>query len=50
MNYFQELSDVGATFNVEGTGGQTPGTCWCLGGTSVRSDNVGNDAAFPVDG
>ncbi|KAL4744618.1 hypothetical protein BDW72DRAFT_188110 [Aspergillus terricola var. indicus] len=49
MNYFQELSDVGATFNVEGTGGQTPGTCWCLGGTSVRSDNVGNDAAFPVD-
>ncbi|KAL4811717.1 hypothetical protein BDW67DRAFT_171425 [Aspergillus spinulosporus] len=49
MNYFQDRSDVGATFNVAGTGDQTPGTCWCLGGTSVRTDNVGNDAAFPVD-
>ncbi|KAL4733208.1 hypothetical protein BDV11DRAFT_214116 [Aspergillus similis] len=49
MNYFQERSDVGATFNAAGTGGQTPGTCWCLGGTSARTENVGNDAAFPVD-
>ncbi|KAJ0425068.1 hypothetical protein BJY00DRAFT_308406 [Aspergillus carlsbadensis] len=51
MNYFQDRTDVGATFNVAGTGTQTPGTCWCLGGDAlVVTENVGNDVAFPVGG
>lgn len=48
MNYFQARTDVAATWNVAGTGQQTPGTCWCLGGkgkTVVR--NVGNVVAVP---
>ncbi|KAL2821403.1 hypothetical protein BDW59DRAFT_164138 [Aspergillus cavernicola] len=49
MNYFQDRTDVGCTYNVAGTGSQTPGTCWCLGGegTSVV-ENVGNDVAVLV--
>lgn len=49
MNYFQDRTDIGATFNVAGTGTQTPGTCWCLGGADkVVVKNVGNDAAVPL--
>ncbi|KAL4953879.1 hypothetical protein BDW69DRAFT_164373 [Aspergillus filifer] len=49
MNYFQDRTDVGCTFNVAGTGQQTPGTCWCLGGTDVEvTSNVGNDMAIPI--
>ncbi|KAL4967239.1 uncharacterized protein BDV14DRAFT_170258 [Aspergillus stella-maris] len=49
MNWFQDRSDVGCTFNVAGTGQQTPGTCWCLGGTDVEvTSNVGNDMAIPI--
>jgi hypothetical protein len=49
MNYFQDRTDVGATYNVAGTGTQTPGTCWCLGGEGLEvTENVGNDVAFPV--
>ncbi|KAK4096381.1 hypothetical protein N658DRAFT_501645 [Parathielavia hyrcaniae] len=29
LNYFQDRADVGCTWNVAGTGTQTPGTCWC---------------------
>ncbi|KAK2756956.1 hypothetical protein FQN54_004924 [Arachnomyces sp. PD_36] len=51
MNYFQERGDVGCTYNVAGTGDQTPGTCWCLGGEGKRIfENVGNEVAVPVDG
>ena len=48
MNYFQSRTDVAVTWNVAGTGQQTPGTCWCLGGkekTVVK--NVGNIVAVP---
>ncbi|KAL3444670.1 hypothetical protein BJX65DRAFT_310669 [Aspergillus insuetus] len=49
MNYFQDRTDVGATYNVAGTGTQTPGTCWCLGGEGLEvTENVGNDVAFPL--
>ncbi|KAL2869785.1 uncharacterized protein BJX67DRAFT_378838 [Aspergillus lucknowensis] len=49
MNYFQDRTDVGCTYNVAGTGTQTPGTCWCLGGEGVSVvENVGNDVAVPV--
>ncbi|KAL4779691.1 hypothetical protein BJX76DRAFT_339972 [Aspergillus varians] len=49
MNYFQDRKDVGCTFNAAGTGTQTPGTCWCLGGEGIRvTSNVGNEAAMPV--
>ncbi|KAL4867888.1 hypothetical protein BDV12DRAFT_170491 [Aspergillus spectabilis] len=49
MNYFQDRTDVGCTYNVAGTGTQTPGTCWCLGGEGLTVvENVGNDAAMPV--
>ncbi|KAL4936398.1 hypothetical protein BDV06DRAFT_205132 [Aspergillus oleicola] len=50
MNWFQDRTDVGCTFNVAGTGDQTPGTCWCLGGgDDVKvTSNVGNDMAIPV--
>ncbi|KAL4790976.1 hypothetical protein BDV19DRAFT_393588 [Aspergillus venezuelensis] len=49
MNWFQDRTDVGCTFNVAGTGQQTPGTCWCLGGTDVEvTSNVGNDMAIPI--
>ncbi|KAL4808180.1 hypothetical protein BDV18DRAFT_158291 [Aspergillus unguis] len=49
MNWFQDREDVGATFNVAGTGGQSKGTCWCLGGEGkIVSENVGNDAAVPI--
>ncbi|KAL2832782.1 hypothetical protein BJY01DRAFT_253712 [Aspergillus pseudoustus] len=42
MNYFQERTDVAATYNVAGTGTQTPGTCWCLGGEGIEvSENIG---------
>ncbi|KAL2817659.1 hypothetical protein BJX63DRAFT_103183 [Aspergillus granulosus] len=50
MNYFQDRTDVAATYNVAGTGTQTPGTCWCLGGEGIGvTENVGNDVAFPID-
>lgn len=49
MNYFQEREDVGCTYNVEGTGEQTPGTCWCLGGSLKVVTNVGNEVAIPID-
>ncbi|OJJ42416.1 hypothetical protein ASPZODRAFT_20533 [Penicilliopsis zonata CBS 506.65] len=50
MNYFQSRTDVGCTYNVEGTGGQTPGTCWCLGGSNKTIViNEGNDIAAPID-
>ncbi|KAJ9148826.1 hypothetical protein NKR19_g5851 [Coniochaeta hoffmannii] len=43
MNYFQKRTDVGCTYNVAGTGTQTLGTCWCLGGdTKTVVANVGN--------
>ncbi|KAH6651340.1 hypothetical protein F5144DRAFT_544268 [Chaetomium tenue] len=49
MNYFQERTDVGCTWNVAGTGQQTPGTCWCLGGADKELvANVGNVAAVPL--
>ncbi|KAI9370286.1 hypothetical protein BJX61DRAFT_544767 [Aspergillus egyptiacus] len=49
MNYFQERTDVGCTYNVAGTGTQTPGTCWCLGGEGIGVvENVGNEVAMPV--
>lgn len=49
MNYFQSRSDVGCTYNFQGTGSQAPGTCWCLGGKNktIVSD-VGNVIAVPV--
>ncbi|RAO70390.1 uncharacterized protein BHQ10_006402 [Talaromyces amestolkiae] len=49
MNYFQSRTDVGCTYNVQGTGSQTPGTCWCLGGENktIVSD-VGNVIAVPM--
>lgn len=49
MNYFQEREDVGCTYNVDGTGDQTPGTCWCLGGSLDVVTNVGNEVAMPID-
>ncbi|KAE8422773.1 hypothetical protein BDV36DRAFT_309790 [Aspergillus pseudocaelatus] len=30
MNNFQDRTDVGCTYNFEGTGSQDKGTCWCL--------------------
>ncbi|KAK3940941.1 hypothetical protein QBC46DRAFT_432964 [Diplogelasinospora grovesii] len=49
MNYFQKRTDVGCTYNVAGTGTQTPGTCWCLGGeTKIVVTNVGNQIAVPI--
>ncbi|OIW34289.1 hypothetical protein CONLIGDRAFT_650844 [Coniochaeta ligniaria NRRL 30616] len=49
MNYFQKRTDVGCTYNVAGTGTQTPGTCWCLGGeTKIIVTNVGNQIAVPM--
>jgi len=48
MNYFQSRADVGCTWNVAGTGTQTPGTCWCLGGTKVVVSNPGNVVAVPL--
>ncbi|KAL2127830.1 hypothetical protein VTI74DRAFT_10110 [Chaetomium olivicolor] len=48
MNYFQNRADVGCTWNVQGTGTQTPGTCWCLGGADKTVvANRGNVAAVP---
>ncbi|OKL57992.1 hypothetical protein UA08_06499 [Talaromyces atroroseus] len=47
MNYFQDRADVGCTYNVEGTGEQTPGTCWCLGGNKTIVSNTGNVIAVP---
>ena len=48
MNYFQGRADVGCTWNVAGTGGQTPGTCWCLGGADKTVVvNKGNVVAVP---
>ncbi len=47
MNYFQKRTDVGATWNVAGTGQQTPGTCWCFGGPMVVVKNVGNVVGIP---
>lgn len=48
MNTFQDRSDVGCTYNREGTGGQSPGTCWCLGGKKTTTSNDGNDATVPL--
>ena len=48
MNTFQNRSDVGCTYNREGTGGQSPGTCWCLGGEKTTTSNEGNDVAVPL--
>ncbi|RMJ21288.1 hypothetical protein PHISP_07842, partial [Aspergillus sp. HF37] len=49
MNYFQDRGDVGCTYNWKGTGGQTPGTCWCLGGSDKTIvSNQGNIVAQPV--
>lgn len=49
MNYFQKRTDVGCTYNVAGTGTQTPGTCWCLGGgPKTVVTNVGNQVAVPI--
>ncbi|KAJ5689669.1 hypothetical protein N7462_004061 [Penicillium macrosclerotiorum] len=48
MNTFQDRSDVGCTYNREGTGGQTAGTCWCLGGNKTVISNEGNDIAVPL--
>ncbi|KAK3309440.1 uncharacterized protein B0T15DRAFT_515495 [Chaetomium strumarium] len=48
MNYFQDRADIGCTWNVLGTGTQTPGTCWCLGGADKTVvANRGNVAAVP---
>lgn len=49
MNYFQKRTDIGCTYNVAGTGTQTPGTCWCLGGDAkIVVTNVGNQIAVPI--
>jgi hypothetical protein len=48
MNNLQSRSDVGCTYNREGTGSQSPGTCWCLGGEKTTTSNEGNDAAVPL--
>lgn len=49
MNYFQGRADIGCTWNVAGTGQQTPGTCWCLGGADKTVvSNKGNVAAVPL--
>jgi hypothetical protein len=49
MNYFQKRDDVGCTYNTAGTGSQTPGTCWCLGGADKEVvTNVGNVIAKPL--
>ena len=49
MNYFQHRADIGCTWNVLGTGAQTPGTCWCFGGTGKTVvANPGNVAAVPL--
>ncbi|KAB8200193.1 hypothetical protein BDV34DRAFT_205341 [Aspergillus parasiticus] len=46
MNNFQDRTDVGCTYNFEGTGSQDKGTCWCLsGGNKSIITNVGNMAA-----
>jgi hypothetical protein len=46
MNYFQDRSDVGCTWNAAGTGGQTPGKCWCFGGPNkVAVENKGSVVA-----
>ncbi|KAE8381585.1 hypothetical protein BDV26DRAFT_255132 [Aspergillus bertholletiae] len=46
MNYFQGRTDVGCTYNFEGTGTQDKGTCWCLGGADKSFiTNEGNMAA-----
>jgi hypothetical protein len=48
MNYFQKRTDVGCTWNVAGTGQQTPGTCWCLGGEDkIVVSNPGNVVGMP---
>ncbi|GAB1319812.1 hypothetical protein MFIFM68171_10022 [Madurella fahalii] len=48
MNYVQDRRDVGCTWNVLGTGSQTSGTCWCLGGVAKKLvTNIGNVAAVP---
>jgi hypothetical protein len=48
INYFQKRTDVGCVWNVAGTGQQTPGTCWCLGGEGKTVvENVGNVAGVP---
>jgi hypothetical protein len=49
MNYFQDRADIGCTWNVAGTGQQTPGTCWCLGGADKTVvSNEGNVVAIPL--
>ncbi|KAL4878769.1 hypothetical protein BJY04DRAFT_220835 [Aspergillus karnatakaensis] len=49
MNYFQDRTDIGCTYNVAGAGTQTPGTCWCLAGEGLTVvENVGNEVAVPV--
>jgi hypothetical protein len=50
MNSFQSRSDVGATYNIEGTGDQSPGTCWCWatgGNDKSAQSNDGNVVAIP---
>jgi hypothetical protein len=48
MNYFQDRSDVGFTWNAAGTGDQTPGSCWCSGGPNkVVVENKGNVVGVP---
>lgn len=49
-DYFQNRADVSAVYNFAGTGQQTPGTCWCEGGTASATTTPipgrGNDLAL----
>ncbi|KAI0131591.1 hypothetical protein F4776DRAFT_626844 [Hypoxylon sp. NC0597] len=36
LNWTQNRKDVGSVWNEKGVVGQTPGTCWCKGGSNIQ--------------
>ncbi|KAE8313114.1 hypothetical protein BDV41DRAFT_564630 [Aspergillus transmontanensis] len=47
MNNFQDRTDVGCTYNFEGTGNQDKGTCWCLSDNYIVQLDL--SASFSTD-
>lgn len=49
LNSFSGGTDIAASFNAAGVGGEPAGTCWCIGDPDkLLVEKLGNDIAFAL--